>query len=395
MNARRAITVAFLLIMAFVPPQAQGNDGSNSYSSLKGELAHSGPLTQSNLNNLNPGDCIPNQEADLVGTLENGIQTTITNSSTSCSYAVGIAAYRKFDDTLVRQQIFDWKSATIAPSQTITLSVNLPTCAAQVDVFYGSVILSFAEAHYGTRKLAFGDFGGTNYCVEETPPCVLYAVDHQTNNTSQLLTIDIRNKTTRAFGTLQTGYDLAELALHPQTQALYGVSGSQGSLPGQLYTVDQQTISLMPLGSTGFQSIRGLTFRETDATLWGWVNTMGLIQIDPNTAASTVVFSSTEQIDDIAWNNDSTLLYAVRGTTLWVYTPATRTLTKRTTTFPRGTEALEIRPDGLLLGVDNQQDAITIFAYDATTLQHIGSTKISTNYDVDAIAWPRACPQRS
>jgi hypothetical protein len=73
--------------------------------------------------------------------------------SPACSYRVGIAAYRMIDDVLNNQTLFDSEMIMLAPGQSITLTVNLPPCMAQVDLFYGAVIHDFRAERYGARLL--------------------------------------------------------------------------------------------------------------------------------------------------------------------------------------------------------------------------------------------------
>jgi hypothetical protein len=82
-----------------------------------------------------------------------GTKGTFTNLSATCSYQIGIAAYRMFDFRQRSQAIFDWVTATIAPGTTLQLNVELPDCGTQVDLFAGPVILSFNKDTYVGRFL--------------------------------------------------------------------------------------------------------------------------------------------------------------------------------------------------------------------------------------------------
>lgn len=111
--------------------------------------------------------CIP--AADLKGDLNDDNRSgTITNSSSSCSYKVGIASYMRFDDNIPNQQLFDSKTATIKPGHTLTLSVKLPGCSAQLDLFYGPVIKNLGPKLYGDRKL---DYANPIYPIKDVPFC--------------------------------------------------------------------------------------------------------------------------------------------------------------------------------------------------------------------------------
>ncbi len=92
-----------------------------------------------------------------------------TNRSASCSYQIGLATYKKVDENIDHQQLYDNTAATIAPNSTLELSVSNPPCAYQADAFWGVVISSFAGGQrYGQRRLADSD-GGTDYCGTVQP----------------------------------------------------------------------------------------------------------------------------------------------------------------------------------------------------------------------------------
>ncbi|MFL5732673.1 MAG: S-layer homology domain-containing protein [Chloroflexia bacterium] len=93
-----------------------------------------------------------------------------TNNSSTCSYPIGLATYRKFEENPETQQLYDYELAVIPPHASLTLTVNNPTCAYQAYAFYGALLASFAGgASYGERLLDTSSGNGTNYC---TSPCV-------------------------------------------------------------------------------------------------------------------------------------------------------------------------------------------------------------------------------
>ncbi|MBV9792040.1 MAG: hypothetical protein JOZ51_27895, partial [Chloroflexi bacterium] len=123
-------------------------------------------------------------ETSIVGRLIANNRGMVTNESTRCAYDVGIASYRKFDDVIDNQQIFDWNTAKIQPGQTVYLQVNLPDCAVQVDLFYGPVLMSLNGQRYGTRLLEARHLGGTDYCTKDpTATPIKTATPKPTNTT--------------------------------------------------------------------------------------------------------------------------------------------------------------------------------------------------------------------
>ena len=110
----------------------------------------------------NPGDLAARFTAD--GASE------IVNHSATCSYQVGMASYRKFDELIDHQQLLDAQATTIAPGATLPISVKLPDCAVQVDVFRGPVLRSLNGRRYAQRLLTAVHLGGTHYCAPESAP---------------------------------------------------------------------------------------------------------------------------------------------------------------------------------------------------------------------------------
>jgi len=108
-------------------------------------------------------------DADLSGSIVDGNKIEITNSSDSCSYDVGIASYKKFDETVDTQELFDYETGIVEEESVIELAIDVPSCAYQIDAFYGDVIELLGEGRdglYGDRKIDFGHHNGTNYCGE-------------------------------------------------------------------------------------------------------------------------------------------------------------------------------------------------------------------------------------
>jgi len=122
--------------------------------------------------------CEPDWQKDLkhelsyiIGVNGTTATATITNKSELCEYPVGFASYEKFDEIIDNQSLFDSSTTVIKPGETITLTVNVPLCAAQLDLFYGDLITSFANGvRYGVRLLDALHIGGTEYCDRCTDP---------------------------------------------------------------------------------------------------------------------------------------------------------------------------------------------------------------------------------
>ncbi len=97
-----------------------------------------------------PSQCVPDRVHDLSATdvlvnAQGRAQSTITNSSSNCSYNVAMVSYKigrwdfnpaTRDQFLLDQQLFDNAARpNLGPGESVTLSVALPQCNYQVDVF--------------------------------------------------------------------------------------------------------------------------------------------------------------------------------------------------------------------------------------------------------------------
>lgn len=98
-------------------------------------------------------------------------------------------------------------------------------------------------------------------------------------------------------------------AISNSTKTLYQVDFTDGSLTNGLVLNPQLNIS-------------GISFRNNDGTLWAWVPGKGLYTIDRQSGSLNLkvetIFSG---VEDIAWNNEGTLLYLSKSpeNQLYVY----------------------------------------------------------------------------
>ncbi len=224
-------------------------------------------------------------------------------------------------------------------------------------------------------------------------PCLIYAVHDESLNDSQFFTIDPYTHLVTALGPLHMDQDIEGLDIHPVTDQLYATAGSDGEYDGYLFAVDSMTGALTPLGYTGFSEIVALTFRSVDNTLWGWSESNGLVLIDVNSATATLEYSSSINVEGLTWNMTGTMLYASAGTNLYEINLTAGTMTLIADNLPGTTEALEMRPDGLLWGgIHEAPNPTRIFTYDLSTLTVLDSEYIDVPYtDVESIAWPEYC----
>ncbi|MBN1284436.1 MAG: DUF11 domain-containing protein, partial [Anaerolineae bacterium] len=100
----------------------------------------------------------------------------ITNDSNQ-PFNVGMAAYKKFDNDINNQSIFNWVDGiTVMPGATVDLYVELPDCAAQIDLFCGDVLQSLDGQRYGSRLIKARHIGGSAWCDLEPGQCTIGAM---------------------------------------------------------------------------------------------------------------------------------------------------------------------------------------------------------------------------
>jgi len=179
---------------------------------------------------------------------------------------------------------------------------------------------------------------------------------------------------------------------------LYAAAGADGLAPGSLYTVNSDTGDLTWVGASGFGEINGLSFRA-DGSLWGWATDVGLIQLDPQTGQGAVVMAATGTIEDLSWDNEGVILYAVAQRQLWAFNSQTQWVSRLNCTLPASKiEVLEMLPSGELLFAIHQDRAVSLHALslsDCTVVSvdlpvGLGDTKLN---DIEGLAWASSvCP---
>lgn len=223
--------------------------------------------------------------------------------------------------------------------------------------------------------------------------CVVYAVYDKNLADSQFLTIDIKNKKVTALGPLHKTSDLEGIEIG-KDGTLYAVAGSdnkQGQ-DGYLFRVDAKTTQLYPVGKTGYSELVGLAFKDNDGTLWAWSENNGLLKLDPATAKATLVVKSKINVEALAWVGNT--LYGAAQHDLYTIDTVKGTLTKYVSGFTsKDTEALETRPDGMLMGGLHETGSFNIYAYDPIKKQQIRMDTISAPEfdDIESIAWHNDC----
>lgn len=129
------------------------------------------PTTTASAIPTNSPECEREIEQNLKARLPAPNIGEVTNTSASCTYAVGLASYQMFDNNLSHQQLFSSQTALLGPGETRTFTVELPGCAYQLDLFYGPLIEAFDPQHgqiYGDRILITRVVRGAGFCIPGT-----------------------------------------------------------------------------------------------------------------------------------------------------------------------------------------------------------------------------------
>ncbi|KPV48229.1 hypothetical protein SE17_39200, partial [Kouleothrix aurantiaca] len=209
--------------------------------------------------------------------------------------------------------------------------------------------------------------------------CKVYGVNEVNSSDDQFFTMTVGSgaPTFSNLGGVAKGYNIESLALHPATGVLYAGSGDTNKYKQRaaLYTVNTSTGALTFVGSTGLKELEALSFNPATNVLWGWGYDKGLVTINTSTGAATVVYASKMDAEGMAWSRDGKTLYIAENKTLYSYNPATKKLTKITSSLPGNVEALSLRPDGLLaMAVDSSK---TLYAYDPVAKKEIKEKRIT------------------
>jgi hypothetical protein len=164
-------------------------------------------------------------------------------------------------------------------------------------------------------------------------PCLVYGVDDEGLNNSQLFTVEPLTRNVNPLGNRHDGCDIEDLAIHPTTYKLYASSGEDATTspcrPGMLYEVNKQTgelttISICQIDKQDINDLDGIAFNPLNPSsnsLYGWAKGHGLITIDTDTGdCNSILNDSLHEIEAMTWDVYGTLYYAIEGdSTLWTY----------------------------------------------------------------------------
>ncbi len=318
-------------------------------------------------------------------------------------------------------------------------------------------------------------------CIDESaiPPlggdeleCVMYALHDEGKNDTQFIKIDPfagvgQVGVVSTLGPMYKALDLEGMAIIPcekqgEPGKLYATSGYHAGKvkkgvvvevageDGHLDKIDRKSGLVIPIGSTGYSEISGLTYNPDDGCLYGWargknsknryekvqnskgkwvyakdqngnkISKVGLIRICPDSPGSCEITaqngivrtemiarfrpsfekgSETPDIEGLACSPDGKKLYGSADRELWVYDLATGELTLKCPKMVKAeVEALEMQPNGLLmLGTDGKKE-VAMVAYDPEKCEVVATRSFKNLIydDIESIEWPALeCQYRS
>lgn len=171
-------------------------------------------------------------------------------------------------------------------------------------------------------------------------------------------------------------------AISNSTKTLYQVDSTDGSLSNGVVLNPQLNIS-------------GISFRNSDGTLWAWAPGKGLYTLDTQTGILTLkvetIFSG---VEDIAWNNEGTALYLSKSpeNQLYIYNETEESIDFQSL-LPGKTIALNFPPadyaSGQMIGIakggEGQLDYF--YTYDVTKGVVITKYPIKSEFaNIDSLA---------
>ncbi len=235
--------------------------------------------------------------------------------------------------------------------------------------------------------------------------CPTYGLQDNKLNDTQFFTMLIGGNgsiQTANLGAEYKGYDIEGLTIHPLTGELYATSGddtAEGYPIGGLYKVNKTTGELTYIGQAYDGEISALEFSKDGQKLYGWVDRQGLIEINPLTAASKMLYPNTHaMIEDITTGVNAkgeSIIYGVAGNKLYAYNlSVSAPELLACDTLPSEAESIEMLADGTLLyGLhDGEESKLYQVALDnGCKVLNQGSLDTQVYYDIEGLATPSSC----
>jgi hypothetical protein len=144
--------------------------------------------------------------------------------------------------------------------------------------------------------------------------------------------------------------DLTAIAVHPDTEEWYVISGSHAQQPGKLYKISQETndgpTALKTVGETHLNNVNSLAF-DPRGQLWAWNVGAGLFKIEVVTGEiEGPIVEYDGAIGDMTFSSDGNSIYATQNAKLYQYNFETQTQSTRCDNLPGETVGLMMSLDG-------------------------------------------------
>lgn len=223
----------------------------------------------------------------------------------------------------------------------------------------------------------------------EIPQCPIYGIQDNGINNTQFFMIDPITRQVMMLGDEHKKADIEGMSAHPTTGQLYGTSGDKTDQQGYLYLIDKQTGDINSIGATGFNEVDGLAFHPS-GVLWGSAVGKGLITINPETAESELIVPFKDEIEDIVFNADGSILYAAQDSHIWSFDG--QDLKVVCSNLPNQIEALSIVPGNALMFSFHHDKRNYIHVLDIDTCTVIEEQGLPTGLnDIEGLTWIPSC----
>lgn len=271
--------------------------------------------------------------------------------------------------------------------------------------FFGLAPFALAQTDEFVCQQTFTATVSTTPTPTITPPadCKSYAVHETCHQGTRFITYELDPLNIAHLDTFCPFCDVGSMDDHPVTGVVYVIPNDEQRNGARLCILDKTTGAFEPESCKSTdERITGLSFRKSDNSLWAWKDGAGLITINTTDGSqSPPILSSPIDIQGIAWDNNSTFLYAAKdngrsnNSDLYKYDPSTGSFgfVWALTLEQTSTDALDFSPDGWLVGNHKTTDGVKIFAYNVATnqLSNTSWTISPTNFN-NMEAMTAMCP---
>ena len=229
------------------------------------------------------------------------------------------------------------------------------------------------------------------------PACLLYGV-HNNEKETQFVIINTGSLDVHVRSRLDKNHNIDALDVDPFNNDVYAASRE-----GSLYKVRNGAQVITEIGKMGFANVEALAFHP-DGSLWVWAEGTGLFIVEKgennelNLPGKVILpYTGDIKIEDMTWNTDGTILYAVenleQGSRLWAYDKSKNEVNfvcpELMGSLKNKVNALETLPNNILAFVFEEKKNLAYGVINVQTCEMTTRGEIATVYNqVKGIAWP-------